>query len=64
MPNIVQTFSLISRFEFSKFFNHIGGFQNWAISEKKTPTKLGGGVEDIEFPGLLRKEHVEILGVN
>ena len=23
-----------------------------------------GGVEDMEFPGVLKKEHVEILGIN
>ena len=26
-------------------------------------SKKGGGVEDMEFPGALKKEHVEIPGV-
>ena len=24
----------------------------------------GGGVDDMEFPGVLKKEHMKILGVN
>ena len=32
----------------------------WAIPEKNQPM----GVEDMEFPGVLKKENVEILGVN
>ena len=31
----------------------------WAIPEKKTR-----GVEDMKFPGVLKKEHVEIQGVS
>ena len=33
----------------------------WALSEK---IQTGVGLEDIEFPGVLYKEHVEIQGVN
>ena len=32
------------------------------LFQKKS--KKGVGVEDMEFPGELKKEHVEILGVN
>ena len=32
----------------------------WAIQEK-TET---GGVKDIEFPGVLKEEYVEISGIN
>ena len=32
----------------------------WAIPEKKT----NRGVEDMEFPGMLKKEHVKIPRVN
>ena len=32
----------------------------WTIPEKNQPM----GVEDMEFPGVLKKENKEILGVN
>ena len=32
----------------------------WAIPEKNPNTSTGAGVEDMEFPGVLKKEHVEI----
>ena len=35
-------------------------FQNWAIPEKKQTRE----VDDMEFPGILKKENVEIPGVN
>ena len=35
-------------------------FIKWAIPEKNQT----GEVEDIEFPGVLKKEHVEIPGAN
>ena len=35
----------------------------WAIPESpNTSTRVGA--EDMEFPGVLKKEHVEIPGVN
>ena len=33
-------------------------WSNWAIPEKIQ------GVEDMEFPGVSKKQHVEFLGVN
>ena len=33
---------------------------NWAIPEKKKQ----GGVENVEFPGVLKKYHVDFPGVN
>ena len=30
----------------------------------KNPNRGGGEVEDIEFPGVLKKSHVEFPGVN
>ena len=36
--------------------------RHWAIPEKNPNTT--GGAEDMEFPGVLKKKHVEILGVN
>ena len=35
-------------------------FLHWAIPEQKTKR----GVEDMEFPGVLKKEQEEIPGVN
>lgn len=35
--------------------------KKWAILEK---IQTGGGVDDMEFGGVLNKEHVEIQGVN
>ena len=32
--------------------------------KKKRGVGEGGGAEDMEFPVVLKKEHVEILGVN
>ena len=32
--------------------------------KKKTGDGGGGGVDDMEFPGVLKKEHMKILGVN
>ena len=38
----------------------------WAIPEKIQTLggRWGGGGEDIEFPRVLKKEHVEVLRVN
>ena len=32
--------------------------------KKKNRGWGGGGVDDMEFPGVLKKEHMKILGVN
>ena len=31
---------------------------------RKKKQGRGGGVDDMEFPGVLKKEHMKILGVN
>ena len=36
----------------------------WVISEKIQTSDRGLTVEDVEFPGILKKEQVEIPGVN
>ena len=36
---------------------------SWAIPEK-IKTVGRGGVEDMEFSGILKKKHVEIPGIN
>ena len=46
-------------------FWHLPFFQvNWFISERRQGEGREGAVEDMEFPGVLKKEHVEIFGVN
>ena len=47
------------------FFKIIKNIVQWAIPEKKKQEGTGGGgVDDMEFPGVLKKEHMKILGVN
>ena len=47
------------------FFKIIKNIVQWAIPEKKNRGwGGGGGVDDMEFPGVLKKEHMKILGVN
>ena len=41
-----------------RFFSDL--FIFWAIPEKIQI----GGIEDMQFPGVLKKEHVKILGIN
>ena len=36
----------------------------YSWKKKKKKKKQAGGVEDMEFPGFLKKENVEIPGVN
>ena len=44
--------------------NFVNNRVEWAIPEKKqTVGEGGGGVEDIIFPGVLKKENVEFPGV-
>ena len=43
--------------------NFVNNPVEWAIPEKNQTGGEGRGVEDMEFPGVLKKEYVEFPGV-
>ena len=56
-----STLTILYKPTICKTFKH--EIYKWAIPEK-IQTGRFGVVEDMEYPGVLKKEHVEIPGVN